>query len=195
MSDAPTILEPFETDNPYLQRLFAHPFFGRDAAEGLEALSRSATADPNEQVICSIKANQGLAVMGVGARRGRLVLTTLWVRWISRRTDDFWSHDTQHATGSRMGKALHGKANAAPDLEFAVPNGSFTTGVKHARLFCEMKDLANLAIQTLDNGDGGEVVSTQSLSQELAQLTELREQGALSEEEFRAAKGRLIGNP
>jgi hypothetical protein len=88
------MLERFDTDNPYLQKLFAHDLFGtaRDGSAAL--LTQLSTHVAEEQLISAMRVRHGMA------QGGLLMLSTHWLRYVKQgrlltviSNDDFWPLD------------------------------------------------------------------------------------------------------
>jgi tetratricopeptide (TPR) repeat protein len=84
-----SVLEPFETPNPWLQKLFAMSTYGRVPTTATSLL-REVSPDSEERLLAAIK------VMHGQLRSGYLLATTKWLRWIGTfptRQDDLWSYE------------------------------------------------------------------------------------------------------
>jgi hypothetical protein len=73
--DAEVALQPFDTDNPFLRKLFGIKEFGRAPGRAL-AVYRQRVIDPDEKMLAAFKSQHGRL------RWGYLILTTDYVRWI-----------------------------------------------------------------------------------------------------------------
>ena len=68
-------LRPFDTDNPYLRRLFTMKEFGRAPGRALQ-IYQQRVIDPDERMLAAFKSQHGRM------RWGYLILTTDYLRWI-----------------------------------------------------------------------------------------------------------------
>lgn len=73
--DAEVTLQPFDTDNPFLRKLFGIKEFGRAPGRAL-AVYRQRVIDPDEKMLAAFKSQHGRL------KWGYLILTTDYVRWI-----------------------------------------------------------------------------------------------------------------
>ncbi len=193
------VLEPFATDNPYLQRLFAHELFGVVPDRCAELLAGLETADPEERLISAMKVRHGLTEGGV------LMITTHWLRYVKQgrlftaiANDEFWSLD-----GS-----LDLRANLGDRPLFTTPDGNqfqvFPTvpivSRRQAKGFLALYKLAVLACVHLNTQkedaalEGIVAAGATGTAAEIKELVALRDSGALTETEFEAAKARLLGS-
>jgi hypothetical protein len=192
-------LQRFETDNPYLQKLFAHELFGvvPDGCE--ELLQGIETAAPDERLIAAMRVRHGLTEGGV------LMITTHWLRYAKQgrvitviTNDEFWPLD-----GSLD---LEAKLGGRP--LFRTPDGNqfqvFPTipvvSRQQAKAFLAIYKLAVLAVihmdQEADDAAREEIATAgaRGTASEIKELVALRDSGALSESEFEAAKARLLSS-
>jgi hypothetical protein len=195
---ADRLLQRFETDNPYLQRLFDHELFGvvPDGCE--ELLQGIETAAPDEQLITAMRVRHGLAEGGV------LMITTHWLRYVKQgriitviTNDEFWPLDG----------GLYLEANLGSRPLFRTPDGNqfqvFPTiplvSRRQAKTFLGIYKLAALAGTHLDAElhdaalEGMAAAGAGGVAGEIKELVALRDSGALSESEFETAKAQLLG--
>lgn len=81
-------VEPFETPNPWLQKLVDMSEYGR-VPEATPALLREVSPDPDERLLAAVKCEHGRL------RRGYLLATTTCLRWIRLfpgRAADSWGY-------------------------------------------------------------------------------------------------------
>lgn len=192
------ILEPFETDNPYLQRLFRHEAFGVVPDGCGELLRGLQTADPEERLVSAMRVRHGLAEGGI------LMVTTHWLRYVKQgrlftaiANDEFWPLDG----------ALEFKANIGDTPLFVTPDGHqfqifpkvpIVSGRK-GKAFLEIYKLVVLAsahlntqIETAAMEGMASAGAGSSMATEIKELAALHESGALTEAEFEAAKARVL---
>jgi hypothetical protein len=190
------VLRRFETDNPYLQRLFAHELFGVVPNGCEELLQGIETAAPDERLITAMRVRHGLTEGGV------LMITTYWLRYVKQgrvitviANDEFWPLDG----------GLDLEANLGGRPLFRTPDGKqfqvFPTipvvSRKQAKGFLAIYKLTALAGLHLDREtdearEGLAAPSGGGTAAEIKELVALRDSGALSESEFTAAKARLL---
>jgi len=213
----PSVLRRFDTDNPFLQRLFAHELFGIVPDRSGEIFRRLETVGPEEMLISGLTVRHGLAQGGV------LLVTTHWLRYIKRGVvftaipdDDFWPLD-----GSLE---LHQPPGESP--LFRTPDGNQfqifpaipIVSRKQTKSFFGIYKLAALAIHhfsqekeeaalegmatsrsstsTSTSTRSAGTASPQSSGGDVADLKDLvamRDAGDLTSAEFDAAKARLLG--
>jgi hypothetical protein len=193
------ILEKFDSDNPYLQRLFAHEAFGVVPTGCDELLSGLQTTDPEERLISALRVRHGLAEGGV------LMVTTHWLRYVKHgrvltviANDELWPLD-----GS-----LDLEANLGGRPLFRTPDGHqfqvFPTvpivSRRQAKGFLEVYRLATLATNHLNARmevaalEGMASSNTNGVAAEIKQLVKLRNTGVLSNDEFESAKARTLSS-
>jgi hypothetical protein len=193
------VLQRFETDNPYLQRLFAHELFGV-VPDGCEALLQGIeTAAPDERLITAMRVRHGLAEGGV------LMITTHWLRYVKQgrlitviTNDEFWPLDG----------GLDLQANLGGRPLFITPDGNQfqvfpaipIVSRRQAKGFLAIYKLAALAVVHMDREaddaarEGMVAAGARGTAAEIKELVALRDSGALSESEFEAAKTRLLSS-
>lgn len=193
------VLRRFDTDNPYLQRLFAHELFGVAPDGCAELLQGIETAAPDERLITAMRVRHGLAEGGV------LMVTTHWLRYVKQgrlftaiANDDFWPLDG----------ALDLEANLGGRPLFRTPEGKqfqvFPTiplvSRRQAKGFLAIYELTALATDHLNHQveeaalEGMATAAGGGTAAEIKELVALRDSGALSDSEFQAAKTRLLGS-
>jgi hypothetical protein len=212
----PAVLRRFDTDNPFLQRLFAHELFGVVPDRSGELFRKLETVGPEEMLISGLTVRHGLAQGGV------LLVTTHWLRYIKRGVlftaipdDDFWPLD-----GSLE---LHQPPGESP--LFRTPDGnqfqifpsiplvsrkqtkSFFGIYKLAALaihhFSQEKEEAALEGMAASRSSTSTSTSTRSARTaspqpsggvaDLKELVAMRDAGDLTPAEFDTAKARLLG--
>jgi hypothetical protein len=97
--DDSDVLQPFATDNPWLQRIFESEGYGEVPSKAQDAFLL-VSADGEERLIAALRTMHGKT------RIGYLMMTTHWLRWIQTfptRTDDFWSYDYPIEANGSMG--------------------------------------------------------------------------------------------
>lgn len=193
------VLQRFDSDNPYLQRLFAHEAFGVVPDRCGELLQRLETAAPDERLVSAMKVRHGLTEGGV------LMITTHWLRYVKQgrvftaiASDEFWPLD-----GS-----LDLEANVGGRPLFRTPDGNqfqvFPTvpivSRRQAKAFLGIYKLTVLADAHLNAEmheaalEGMAAAGATGTAAEIKELVALRDSGALSEAEFEAAKARVLGS-
>lgn len=195
------IMRPFDTDNPYMNRLFAHELFGRVPEGCRDVLSELSTAHPDELLVTAMRVRHG---QGEG---GFLMVTTHFLRYVKAgrvvtflKKDELWPLDVGIEAEGMLGP---GVIRTESGHQFQI------WGVK-AKKFVEFVRLAQLALSWDANEDASDrqmlhdaaamaTVTTASapgggggLAAELAELARLRDAGVLSDEEFAAAKRKLL---
>jgi hypothetical protein len=212
----PAVLRRFDTDNHFLQRLFAHELFGVVPDRSGELFRKLETVGPEEMLISGLTVRHGLAQGGV------LLVTTHWLRYIKRGVvftaipdDDFWPLD-----GSLE---LHQPPGDSP--LFRTPDGNQfqifpaipLVSRKQTKSFFGIYKLAALAIHHFSQEKEeaaleGMAASRSSTSTstttrsartaspqpsggvaDLKDLVAMRDAGDLTPAEFDAAKARLLG--
>ena len=186
------ILAPYSTENPWLQQLFAAPEYGEISPKAIEAL-RSVSPDQDEQLVAAIECMNG------PMRIGWLLATTTCLRWVRRRptrAQDAWDYGWKVSASSMgPGGILH-----VGDLIFQCA-GMFSA--KSAKRFAESHRAMQQALIWESTNTDARVVAAlteppstgASLAEEIRQLADLHQQGILSDEEFSAAKSKLVGSP
>ena len=89
-------LQPFPTDNPYIQRIFKMKEFGRAPGRAIQVY-RERVIDPEEKMIAAFKSKHGQY------KWGYLVLTSHALRWfqtLPTRDEEVWSWDDVGLNGS-----------------------------------------------------------------------------------------------
>lgn len=182
--DAEVEVAPFETDNPWLLRLFQHRAFGRAPAAAATVL-REVSADEDEMLFLAIRVRHGML------RTGFLLLTTHGVRWVQTvpiRSNDYWPL----AAGIRMSGALGGGG------VLHVPTGQQFQGLwTQCRAFVECFQLAQQAAGWAEQAEARDAAPptpapVAGLADEVTRLAELHRAGVLTDDEFAAAKAKLF---
>ena len=191
------VLQRFDTDNPYLQRLFGHELFGVIPAGCGALLQGLGTVAPDEQLVSAMKVRHGLQQGGI------LMITTHWLRYVKQgrvftvvANDEFWPLDG----------AFELEANLGSRPLFRTPDGSqfqvFPTipvvSRRQAKGFLEIYKVTVLAGAHLnaqiENAalEGMATTGGSGTAAEIKELAALHDSGALSDEEFATAKARLL---
>lgn len=187
-TEADVVVQPFETENPWLRRLFGMTEFGNVPGRAI-ALLGEVSPDPEERLLGAVRTQHGRY------KRGYLLLTTQWLRWIQTiptRTDEYWSYDysLEISGGPVVGGVLR------------TPDGNqFQVRWAKAKDFAEVYRIVQQAL--IWDSDHAVVPSPappsaaggahDDLVGQLERLAALKRDGVLSEEEFIAAKRRLLG--
>lgn len=179
-----SVVEPFETENPWLQKLFSMPSYGRVPTEAI-ALLRELTPDPDEQLLAAVKCEHGRM------RRGYLLATTKalrWVRTFPNRAEDSWGYNYKL---DYKGLGLTKAVLILGDVE------QFQTYKTRAKPFAAMYGVIQEAMawgEAHAHETVMDAVTAQpvSLATELRDLASLHTQGILSDDEFAAAKQKLM---
>jgi DNA-directed RNA polymerase subunit RPC12/RpoP len=182
-ADTEDVLTEFETENPYLQKMFSMTEFGRAPGKALEML-REVSPDPDEALLCAIKCGNGMK------NHGYLMATTHYLRWVQtfpRRQDDFWPYENP--------LMLDGHVLVTPEgLQFQAP-------ARAARSFAALYRVAQQAWNWEDEHADDEQVAVDSspssvnssdMAGQLERLGRLFEKGLLTPEEFTEAKTKLL---
>lgn len=182
-----SVLEPFETPNPFLQKLFTMPNYGAVPVVSL-GLLREVSPDLDERLLAAIKSEHGRM------RRGYLLATTKWLRWVRTfpsRADDQWGYDYK----------LEYKGISLTKAVIILGSGDqFQTYRTRAKPFVQMVNVIQQAMMWDADHTEEAVVDavtmtpppSTSLAEELRQLAQLHAEGVLSPEEFAAAKQKLM---
>jgi hypothetical protein len=185
------VLRPFETDNPYLLKLFAHRAFGVFPPGTAELLAGLDTVAEDEQLVTGVRVSRGLM------EKGTLMVTTHWIRYASkgrRAKDGFWELDGSLAIetdlgsppGFRVGGNLFGGSRVPlAGRKEANDFGEIYTLVVGAGDHIHQK-LQTAALEGMAESRGGGTAA------EIKELVALRDSGDLSQAEFEAAKARLL---
>jgi len=190
---ASRVLQPFETDNPYLLKLFAHRAFRVFPPGTPELLADLDTVADDEQLVAGVRVGRGLM------EKGALMVTTHWLRYASkgrRAKDGFWDLDGSlgiktdlgYPPGFRIGGNAFG-GNRTPIVgrreanDFGEIYALVVGAGGHIR-----QELHTTAQASMASRDG---VGTAS---EIKELAALRDNGDLSQMEFEAAKARVLGS-
>jgi hypothetical protein len=195
------ILARFKTDNPYLQKVFAHELFSSVPDGCGELLAQLGTVAPGERVITAMRVRHGLAEGGV------LMITTHWLRYVKQgrlftaiANDEFWPLDGAFELEAPLGgQALF----RTPDgSQFQIFPNIPMASRKKAKAFLEIYKLSVLSLAYFQQRDE-EAARTETVQRtgnvkgpatELKELAALRESGALSESEFESAKARVLSS-
>jgi hypothetical protein len=181
-----SVLEPFETQNPWLQKLFSMPEYGQVPAVAI-GLLREVSPDADERLLAAVKCEHGRM------RRGYLLATNKCLRWVRTfpgRADDTWGYEYKlDYRGLSITKAV---------LELGTGD-LFQTYRTRAKPFAKLYAVIGEALAweaahahevVLDAASASAVGP--SLAEELRELAALHQQGILNDEEFSAAKQKLM---
>jgi putative oligomerization/nucleic acid binding protein len=184
-------LDAFETENPYLLKLFSMKEFGRAPGSAIRLL-QDITPDPTEALLCAAKCHHGTW------SRGYLIITTDYLRWIQTipvRDNDLWTYDNSLLVNHRA---------------LVTPDGlQFQLGSAHgARRFAELYRVAQQASLWDEANPIDETVATTmsplvpqlttqpsaspDMVDQLERLAQLSEKGLITPEEFTQAKNKLL---
>lgn len=195
------VLQRFETDNPFLLKLFAHELFGVVTNDSGELFRNLETVVPQERLISALMVRHGLTEGGV------LMVTTHWLRYVKHgrlftvtTNDDFWPLDGGLELQTSMGdRPLFISSDGNQFQVFpAVP----VVSRRQARAFFGIYRLAALAISHFnvsqneaarDNTTRSEMQGSALAISDLKELVAMRNAGDLNATEFQAAKARLLG--
>lgn len=183
-----SILEPFDTPNPWLQKLFGMADYGKAPTVAIGLLSE-VSPDRDERLLAAVKCEHGRL------RRGYLLATTKALRWIRTfpsRAQDSWGYDYK----------LDYKGISITKAVLILGTGDqFQTYRTRAKPFAAMYNVIQEAM-AWEAAHANEMVldavatpaaPSASLAEELQKLAALHEQGILTSEEFASAKQRLVG--
>jgi hypothetical protein len=185
-----SVLEPFDTPNPWLQKLFAMPAYGSVPTRALSLL-REVSPDHDERLLTAIK------VMNGRVRGGYLLATTKWLRWIQifpMRQEELWSYDYKVEYKGLGLPLTMGVIISASGLQFQ-------SWGSRGKQFVQMYSIIQQAM-TWDASSTDQKVAAalskpgssppDSLADELRKLSEMHDRGTLTSEEFAAAKQKLM---
>jgi Short C-terminal domain len=185
-----SMLEPFETSNPWLQKLFAMPSYGRVPVTAINLL-REVSPDEEERLLTAMKVHHG------ALRSGYLLATTKYLRWIQTfptRQEDVWGYDHKlEYKGIGLGLTRGVIILASGD--------QFQTWRARGKPFAQMYSIILQAVVwEASNADQTVVAAisrppqspSASIADELRKLSEMRDHGILTSEEFAAAKQKLV---
>jgi hypothetical protein len=179
-------LQPFETPNPWLRRVFSLPAYGKTPAGAVQALRR-VSPDPEEIVVAGLRASHNGR-----SRRGYLIATTTLLRWVQTfptASDDFWDY------GLKVEVTASGILQLGPGDLFQVRWGTakrfreLHAAMQQAVLWEADNATPQVAVVETVRANG----AASSIADELGKLASLRERGLLTDEEFSAAKRSLLG--
>jgi hypothetical protein len=179
-----SVLEPFETPNPWLQKLFSMPNYGAVPTVAI-GLLREVSPDRGERLLAGVKCEHGRM------RRGYLLATTKCLRWIRTfpgRAEDSWGYDYK----------LDNKGISLTKAVLILGTGDqFQTYRTRAKPFAAMYKVIQEAMAweaTHTNEIVLDAVTTPpaSLAEDLRELVALHREGLLTPEEFAAAKQKLM---
>lgn len=181
--EAEATLGTFETNNPWLKKVFAMSAYGQAPVKAVELL-REVSPDREERIITALRVRHG------GMRRGYLIATTTCLRWVQTlpgRSDDYWGYDYKIEIAGGMGQG--GVIRTPEGHQFQARWGK----VKQFReLYNAMQHAAAWDAEHQPQPTPVVVQNAAGLSDELEKLAALRAQGVLSDEEFQDAKRKLL---
>jgi len=187
------VLESFETDNPYLNRIFEEINKLRIPTKAVNLFLR-VSPDDDELLVAALPCSNG------GVRRGFLLATTEYLRWAQSFPTDFDRFTTYDypITYKKidLGKGLITTADGWQYQTHYSISGS-------AKAFYNIYQLMQQSIgwnqskgpQPSDPPQSNEpaYVTSPDLPAQLERLSKLFESGLLDEDEFKAAKRQIIG--
>jgi hypothetical protein len=190
------VMQRFETDNPYLRKLFAHEAFGTFPNGSVELLVGLSSVMANEQLVTGLRVGHGPFEKGV------LMVTTNYLRYVkkgrisSSTKNEFW----QFGTGIQLDAQLGNPSALLLETghQFQVGRIPIVSRKQAKGLF----DIYNLVGGAGSHIHGeleaaaleGMAGSGGSTATEIKELAALRDAGDLSQAEFEAAKARLLGS-
>jgi hypothetical protein len=189
------VLQPFDTDNPYLQKLFAHPSFGVFPTGCIEQLAGIENVAGDEQLVTGLRVGHGLM------EAGSLMVTTHFMRYAKKgrlsasTKNEFWPLGTGLQVDADLG---------SPSTLLLETGHQFQVGRipivsrRQAKGFFDVYKLVAGAGDHI-NGElhtaaleGMAGSGSTGPAAEIKELVALRDSGDLSQEEFEAAKARLL---
>ncbi len=191
------VLQPFETDNPYLQKLFAHPSFGAFPNGCLEQLDGIGNVAGDEQLVTGLRVGHGVM------QAGSLMVTTHFLRFAGKgrfstsRKDEFWPLGTGMQVDADLGSPStllletghQFQVGRVPMVSRRQAHGLFDV----YKLVVGAGDHIHGELQTAAL-EGMADASSAGPVAEIRELVALRDSGDLSQEEFEAAKARLLSS-
>jgi hypothetical protein len=180
----PRVLQRQQTDNPHINRIFQSQAFGQVPMKAVELLEK-VSPDSNELLVYAVRTRHGQW------KRGYLLLTTRGVRWVQTLpvfAEDLYSFDWK-IEYKRLG-LLKGLLTTADGDQFQL----LATKAKAFRdLFYQLAQAGEWQVAS-DSESAQEAVQQGDLAGQLRELSDLHGQGVLSDDEFAAAKARLLGS-
>lgn len=186
--EAEVVLKRFDTPNPWLNRLFQDPEFGRAPAPALQLL-REVTPDLDEKLLLGLRTRHGRY------QRGYLLATThvlRWVQTIPSRSNGYWPYDyaLELAGGITSGGVLR-----------TMSGDQFQVRYSKAKSFLAAYQVIQQAhIWELSNPPASAPIAAPAasavhgdLAGQLTSIIAMHSSGSISDEEFTAAKSRLLG--
>jgi hypothetical protein len=193
--DANRVFQPFETDNPYLQKLFAHPSFGVFPNGCIEQLTGIVNVADDEQLVTGIHVGHGLM------EGGSLMVTTHFLRYAKKgrlsasTKNEFWPLGTGMQLDADLG---------SPSTLLFETGHQFQIGRipivsrRQAKGFFDIHKLVAGAGEHMHGElqaaalEGMASSGVPGAAAEIKELAALRDAGDLSQEEFEVAKARLL---
>lgn len=182
-----SVLAPFETPNPWLQKLFSMPAYGTVPTAAI-GLLREVSPDPDESLLAAVKTEHGRF------RRGYLLATTKWLRWIRTfptREHDMWDYGNKvEYKGMTLTKALLRLSSGDQFQTWRTRAKPFAQmyGVIQQAMMWEAAHAKQMAAEAVAVSAPAPI----SLAEELQKLAEMHHRGVLTPEEFAAAKQKLM---
>jgi hypothetical protein len=179
------------SSNPWVKRMAESPLFG-EVPKNIVELMHRVSADPNEKVISSLWVSHGLI------KKGYLVLTTLYLRWI--KVTPSGDEDTFFPLDTVLDKHRHELEVVDLDAVLLINDLQFQArgNKKKANEFIKLYSLTQQALLHEDrandhNKTNSEGVKKHSdIADEIGKLATLKERNIITEEEFKAGKQRLL---
>jgi hypothetical protein len=180
----PRVMQAWDTPNPHLGRIFQHPNFGAVPAKAIELLER-VSPDPDELLVYAVRTRHGQL------KRGYLLLTTQGGRWVQTLpvfSDDLFSLNWK-IEYKRLG-LTQGLLVTADGNQFQMMPGKAKA---YRELFYQVAQAVDWEAANAQAPSTQPESSDNDLTAKLRGLSELHDQGALSDDEFAQAKARLLG--
>jgi hypothetical protein len=181
--EAEATLGIFETDNPWLKKVFAMSTYGQAPAKAIELL-HEVSPDQEERIITALRVKHG------SYRRGYLIATTSCLRYVQTlpgRSENYWGYDYKLEIAGGMGQG--GVIRTQEGEQFQARWGK----VKQFReLYNTMQHAAAWDAEHKPQPTPVVVQNAPGLSDELEKLAALHAQGVLNDEEFQDAKQKLL---
>ena len=181
--EAEATLGTFETDNPWLKKVFAMSAYGQAPVKAVELL-REVSPDQEERIITALHVRHGRM------KRGYLIATTSCLRFVQTfpgRSENYWGYDYKLEIAGGMGQG--GVIRTQEGEQFQARWGK----VKQFReLYNAMQHASAWDAEHTPQPTPVVVQNAPGLSDELEKLAGLHAKGILNDEEFQDAKRRLL---
>ena len=181
-AEAEAALGTFETENPWLKKVFAMSAYGQAPVKAVELL-REVSPDPEERIITALHVRHG------SMKRGYVIATTSCLRYVQTfpgRSENYWPYTYKLEIAGGMGQ---GGVIRSPEGE------QFQARWGKVKQFREIYNaMQHASAWDADNKPQPTPVVVQNapgLSEELEKLAALRAQGILTDAEFQDAKSLL----